>query len=86
MNWMHWRNGESGCKLLQLLLRNKKEAHLVEEVETKEGDEVTGISSLFPLVNLQVEREAGLCGEKKLHHILQQLQIHQGCWLQDRMD
>ncbi len=79
MNWTHWKNDESGCKLLQPPPRNGKEVHLVEEVGVKEGDEVTGILSLFRLLNLQAEREANPYDGKKFHHILQQQRTHQVC-------
>jgi hypothetical protein len=67
---MRWRNDGSGCKLPLRLPRNEKEVHLVEAVEVKEGDEVTGILSLSRLENPQVEREANLCGGTKLQILL----------------
>jgi hypothetical protein len=66
MNWTHWKNGGSGCRLLLLLPRNEKEVHLVEEVGVKGGDEVTGILSLSQLENQPVEREANPCGRMNL--------------------
>jgi hypothetical protein len=86
MNWTHWKKDESGCKLLPLLPMNEKGVHPVEEVKVKEGDEVTGILSLFRLQSLPVEREPNPYDMKKQHHILQRLQTHRVCWLREQMD
>jgi hypothetical protein len=63
---MHWKTDGSGCKLLLLQLRNEKGARLVEGVEVKEGDEVTGILSLTLSENQPVESEPNLHDGRKV--------------------